>query len=142
MLVPSIATIFFNAGVLEREVWERFGISFFEHPELKRLLTDFSFKGYPLRKDFPLVGFTEVFYSDTNKKLQEVAVEIMQNYRIFSRAQEWSGTITRNGGVNNYVLKVENSRFTFFDEEGCVTTRFFLETLETNLIKIRYDFGF
>jgi NADH:ubiquinone oxidoreductase subunit C len=82
--VPSVSKIFSSAIWLEREVLDLFGIIFIEHPDLRRLLTDYGFQGYPLRKDFPLTGFVEIYYNDSTKRLAYEPVELAQESRNFS----------------------------------------------------------
>jgi NADH-quinone oxidoreductase subunit C len=69
---------------LEREVWDLYGIFFDSHPDLRRILTDYGFNGHPLRKDFPLTGFIEVYYNDSKKRLRYEPVELAQEYRTFT----------------------------------------------------------
>ena len=90
--VPSITKIFPSANWMEREVFDMYGINFSEHPDLRRILTDYEFKGYPLRKDFPLTGFTEVRYSEEQKKVIYEPVKLEQNYRNFDFESPWKGT--------------------------------------------------
>ena len=90
--VPSITKIFPSANWMEREVFDMYGINFSEHPDLRRILTDYEFEGYPLRKDFPLTGFTEVRYSEDQKKVIYEPVKLEQNYRNFDFESPWKGT--------------------------------------------------
>ena len=90
--VPSITTIFPSANWMEREVFDMYGINFKDHPDLRRILTDYGFKGYPLRKDFPLTGHTEVRYSEDKKKVVYEPVKLEQNYRNFDFDSPWEGT--------------------------------------------------
>ena len=92
VIVPSIAKIFPSANWMEREVFDMYGISFKEHPDLRRILTDYGFDGYPLRKDFPLTGHTEVRYSEEKKKVIYEPVELDQEYRDFDFESPWEGT--------------------------------------------------
>lgn len=82
--LPSVAWIFSSAGWLEREVWDLFGIYFRQHPNLRRILTDYGFPCHPLRKDFPLSGFVEIYYSLGKKRIVTEPVELAQEYRVFT----------------------------------------------------------
>jgi len=90
--VPSITKIFPSANWMEREVFDMYGISFKDHPDLRRILTDYGFKGYPLRKDFPLTGHTEVRYSEDKKKVIYEPVKLDQEYRHFDFESPWEGS--------------------------------------------------
>ena len=90
--VPSITKIFPSANWMEREVFDMYGVSFKDHPDLRRILTDYGFKGYPLRKDFPLTGHTEVRYSEDKKKVIYEPVKLDQEYREFDFESPWEGT--------------------------------------------------
>ena len=90
--VPSITKIYPSANWMEREVFDMYGISFKDHPDLRRILTDYGFKGYPLRKDFPLTGHTEVRYSEEKKKVIYEPVKLDQEYRHFDFKSPWEGT--------------------------------------------------
>ena len=91
-LVPSIVKIFPSANWMEREVFDMYGISFKDHPDLRRILTDYGFTGFPLRKDFPLTGHTEVRYSEEKKKVIYEPVKLEQEYRNFDFESPWEGT--------------------------------------------------
>ena len=90
--VPSITKIFTSSNWMEREVFDMYGISFEGHPDLRRILTDYGFEGYPLRKDFPLSGHTEVRYSEDKKKVISEPVKLEQDYRDFDFQSPWEGT--------------------------------------------------
>tara|TARA_B100001123_G_C15318890_1_gene1027215 strand:- start:2161 stop:2769 length:609 start_codon:yes stop_codon:yes gene_type:complete len=90
--VPSITKIFPSANWMEREVFDMYGISFNNHPDLRRILTDYGFEGHPLRKDFPLTGHTEVRYSEDKKKVVYEPVKLDQQYRNFDFESPWEGT--------------------------------------------------
>ena len=90
--ISSIIKIFPSANWMEREVFDMYGIRFTDHPDLRRILTDYGFKGHPLRKDFPLTGFNEVRYSEKDKKVIYEPVKLEQNYRDFDFESPWEGT--------------------------------------------------
>ena len=90
--IPSISKIFPSANWMEREIFDMYGIKFIDHPDLRRILTDYNFKGHPLRKDFPLTGFNEVRYSEKEKKVIYEPVKLEQNYRNFDFSSPWEGT--------------------------------------------------
>ena len=89
---PSITKIFPSANWMEREVFDMYGITFNDHPDLRRILTDYGFEGFPLRKDFPLTGHTEVRYSEDKKKVISEPVRLDQQYRDFDFESPWEGT--------------------------------------------------
>ncbi len=90
--INSITKIFPSANWMEREVFDMYGVKFKNHPDLRRILTDYGFKGHPLRKDFPLTGFNEVRYSEKDKKVIYEPVKLEQNYRNFDFESPWEGT--------------------------------------------------
>tara|TARA_B100000886_G_scaffold267862_1_gene192004 strand:- start:1969 stop:2583 length:615 start_codon:yes stop_codon:yes gene_type:complete len=99
-MIGSLTKIFPSSNWMEREVFDMYGIKFKNHPDLRRILTDYGFKGHPLRKDFPLTGFNEVRYSEKEKKVIYEPVKLEQNYRNFDFESPWEGT--------NYIKEVKN----------------------------------
>ena len=100
-IINSITKIFPSANWMEREVFDMYGIKFKNHPDLRRILTDYGFKGHPLRKDFPFTGFNEVRYSEKDKKVIYEPVKLEQNYRNFDFESPWEGT--------NYIKEIKKT---------------------------------
>ena len=91
-VIQSLTSIYPSANWMEREVFDMYGVKFKNHPDLRRILTDYGFEGHPLRKDFPLTGHTEVRYSEEEKKVIKEPVKLEQNYRNFDYESPWEGT--------------------------------------------------
>ena len=91
-IATSLTSVFPSSNWMEREVFDMYGIKFKDHPDLRRILTDYDFKGHPLRKDFPLTGHKEVRYSEDDKKVIYEPVKLEQNYRNFDYESPWEGT--------------------------------------------------
>jgi NADH-quinone oxidoreductase subunit C len=89
--VPSCAALFSAAGWYEREAWDLFGVYFSDHPDLRRLLTDYGFEGHPLRKDFPLTGYVEPRYDEEQKRVVYEPVKLKQEFRSFDFLSPWEG---------------------------------------------------
>jgi len=87
--MPSITCFFNGANWPEREVWDMFGVFFDYHPDLRRILTDYGFEGFPLRKDFPLSGFSELYYCENKKRIVYAPVSLSQEYRNFKFTRTW-----------------------------------------------------
>ena len=91
-VISTLTSIFPSANWMEREVFDMYGVNFKNHPDLRRILTDYGFEGHPLRKDFPLTGHSEVRYSEDQKKVINEPVKLEQNYRNFDYESPWEGT--------------------------------------------------
>lgn len=90
-IVPSVTDLFMSANWAEREIWDMFGIFFSDHPDLRRLLTDYGFEGHPLRKDFPLTGYVEVRYSEAERRVVYEPTKLVQEFRDFDFLSPWEG---------------------------------------------------
>jgi NADH-quinone oxidoreductase subunit C len=89
--VPSAATVYSSAGWFERETYDLYGVWFSDHPDLRRILTDYGFEGHPLRKDFPLTGFVELRWDDVQKRVIYEPVKLTQEFRRFDFLSPWEG---------------------------------------------------
>jgi NADH-quinone oxidoreductase subunit C len=89
--VPSVISVFNSAGWFERETWDLYGVFFSDHPDLRRILTDYGFQGHPLRKDFPLTGYVEVRYDQEQKRVVYEPVKLTQDFRTFDFLSPWEG---------------------------------------------------
>ena len=105
-LVPSLTDIFPSANWQEREVFDMYGIKFSDHPDLRRILTDYEFEGYPLRKDFPLTGYKEVRYDSELQKVVYEPVKLAQDLRDFDFESPWEGSEY----INKEQLKIEKEK--------------------------------
>ena len=89
--VPSVTGVYRSAGWFEREAWDLFGVFFSDHPDLRRILTDYGFEGHPMRKDFPLTGYVEVRYDEDQKRVVYEPVKLVQDFRTFDFVSPWEG---------------------------------------------------
>ncbi len=89
--VPSVTSVYSAAGWFERECWDLFGVYFSDHPDLRRILTDYGFEGHPLRKDFPLTGYVELRYDQEQKRVVYEPVKLKQEFRSFDYLSPWEG---------------------------------------------------
>ena len=87
--IDSVTHLFPSANWFERETWDMFGICFLNHPDLRRIMTDYNFEGHPLRKDFPLSGYVEVRYDDSVRRVVVDPLELTQEFRLFDFASPW-----------------------------------------------------
>lgn len=93
--VPTVTGVFSSAGWHEREVWDMYGVSFADHPDLRRILTDYGFEGHPLRKDFPLTGYVEMRYDEDQKRVIYEPVRLTQDFRTFDFLSPWEAMTTQ-----------------------------------------------
>lgn len=94
--LDSVTEIYSSANWYEREVWDLFGVYFINHPDLRRILTDYGFEGHPMRKDFPLTGYVEVRYDDEKKKIVTESLEMTQEFRSFDFLSPWEDIQSKN----------------------------------------------
>lgn len=90
--LPSVSSVYDSANWLEREVWDMYGIKFKDHPDLRRILTDYGFQGHPQRKDFPLTGYVELSYDEKEEKVVYQPVSLAQDFRSYDNLSPWNGT--------------------------------------------------
>ncbi|GAB3448592.1 NADH-quinone oxidoreductase subunit C [Insolitispirillum peregrinum] len=93
--VPTVTGVFSTAGWFEREVWDMYGVFFADHPDLRRILTDYGFEGHPLRKDFPLTGYVEMRYDEDQKRIVYEPVKLAQDFRSFDFLSPWEAMTSR-----------------------------------------------
>jgi NADH-quinone oxidoreductase subunit C len=108
--VPTATGVFSSAGWWERETWDMYGILFRDHPDLRRILSDYGFEGYPLRKDFPLTGYTEVRWDDEQKRIVYEPVTLAQDFRTFDFLSPWEGMQDLLPGDEKAVRGAESER--------------------------------
>jgi NADH:ubiquinone oxidoreductase subunit C len=116
--IISLTNFFSSANWLEREVWDLFGIFFFEHPDLRRILTDYGFRGFPLRKDFPLTGYEEIRYDDGKKRIVYEPIQISQEFRFFEFNSPW---VVKSVGFEKKLFN-----FTILKNEHCFLYDFYI----------------
>ncbi len=107
--LPSVVSLFPSAGWMEREVWDLYGIYFADHPDLRRILTDYGFEGHPLRKDFPLTGHVELRYDETQKRVVYEPVKLTQDFRTFDFVSPWEGILQLPGDEKGEDKKEEGA---------------------------------